>query len=204
MNRYTAAGLDVARRAKRLLKKQSYHEPLLKARVRIDYVFAESVDGEDGDPVKVGGYPATAATSIVPQKFRINKGADARITIDKAQWNDLTERQKDATLDEQLYHLVPIINESTVATDGNDRPRLRLRKYDFRICGFSVIAKEHGEHSQEVIASRALVEHAADVFLPGFEVMAKPLPGQKKAKADGKVVAMPKQQQDAPQQAAAR
>lgn len=180
-NKYTAAGLDVARRAKRLLKKQEYHQPLLKARVRIGFVFV-TTDGEDGAPVKVNGYPALAAASIVPQKFRTGIKEDGRVTIDKEAWDDLTEKQKDALLDHELYHFQPVIDENTVALDGNDRPRLRLRKHDVQMGFFSVIAKAHGEHSQEVIQARALVEHAAETLFPGFEFMAKPLPGQRKTK----------------------
>lgn len=179
-NKYTAAGLDVARRGKRLMKR--WHEGLCKARVRVDYVFV-TTDGEDGCPLKCNGYPAMAVAAAVPQKFRGGLKADARITIDKEAWEELSEKQKDALLDHELHHFEAVIQDGTVGLDGNDRPRLRLRRHDVQLGFFSVIAQRHGEHSQEVIQARALVEHAATVLFPGFEFMAKPLPGQRKKKA---------------------
>lgn len=185
--KYTSAGLDTARRAKRLLKKKAYHESLVKARVRIDIIFAESVDGEEA-PVKANGYPALAAASSVPAKYRGAVKGDGRIVIDKEAWGELTEKQRDALLDHELYHFEAVINEGEIATDGNDRPRLRLRKHDVQLGFFSTIAREHGEHSQEVIQARALVEHARDVFLPGFDVLAKPLPGKRGKKVKGEAI----------------
>jgi hypothetical protein len=181
-NKYFAAGLDVARRAKRLVKK--YHEPLARARVRIDFLFV-TTDGEDGCALKCNGYPAMAVASAIPQKNRVGLKADARIIIDKEAWDELSERQRDALLDHEIQHFEAVMSDDTIALDGNDRPKIRIRKHDVQLGFFSVIAQRHGEHSQEVIQARALVEHARDVFLPGFDVLAKPLPGKRGKKAKG-------------------
>lgn len=178
MNTYKACGLDIARRAKRLVKK--YHDPLARARVRIDFLFV-TTDGEDGCALKCGGYPAMAVASVIPQKNRVGLKADARITIDKEAWDHLSERQRDALLDHELQHFEAVMADDTVALDGNDRPKIRMRKHDVQLGFFSVIAKRHGEHSQEVIQARALIANAAEVFLPGFEIMEKPLPGHRKS-----------------------
>lgn len=180
MNTYKAAGLDIARRAKRLVKK--YHDNLARARVRIDFLFV-TTDGEDGCALKCNGYPALAVASVIPQKNRVGLKADARIIIDKEAWDELTEKQRDALLDHEIQHFEAVMSDDTVALDGNDRPKIRMRKHDVQLGFFSVIAKRHGEHSQEVIQARALVEHAAETLFPGFEFMAKPLPGQRKPKA---------------------
>lgn len=182
MNTYKAAGLDIARRAKRLVKK--YHDNLARARVRIDFLFV-TTDGEDGCALKCHGYPALAVASVIPQKNRVGLKADARIIIDKEAWDELPEKQRDALLDHELQHFEAVMSDDTVALDGNDRPKIRMRKHDVQLGFFSVIAKRHGEHSQEVIQARALVEHAAETLFPGFEFMAKPLPGQRKTKALG-------------------
>lgn len=180
MNTYKAAGLDIARRAKRLVKK--HHDNLAQARVRIDFLFV-TTDGEDGCALKCNGYPALAVASVIPQKNRVGLKADARIIVDKEAWDELTEKQRDALLDHELQHFEAVMSDDTVALDGNDRPKIRMRKHDVQLGFFSVIAKRHGEHSQEVIQARALVEHAAETLFPGFEFMAKPLPGQRKSKA---------------------
>lgn len=177
MNKYTAAGLDIARRGKRLIKR--WHDDLAKARVRVDYLFV-TTDGEDGCALKCNGYPALAVASVIPQKNRVGLKADARIIIDKEAWSEMTEKQRDALLDHEIQHFEAVMSDDTVALDGNDRPKVRMRKHDVQLGFFSVIAKRHGEHSQEVIQARMLVEHTRDTFLPGFEVMAKPLPGQRK------------------------
>lgn len=197
MNKYTAAGLDVARRAKRLRKK--YHPELDKARVRVDFLFV-TTDGEDGCALKCNGYPAMAVASVIPQKNRVGLKADARIIIDKEAWDGLAEKQKDALLDHELYHFQVVMADDTIALDGNDRPKIRIRKHDVQLGFFSAIARRHGEHSQEVIQARALIADAAEVYLPGFEVLAKPAPGTKKATSN--VVRMPKPEQG--QQAAAK
>lgn len=184
MNKYTAAGLDVARSAKKLIKK--YHEGLSKARVRIDFLFV-TTDGEDGCALKCNGYPAAAVASIVPQKYRVATGrkgsgaADARVIIDKDAWTELTDKQKDALLDHEIQHFEVVMEaeSGTIALDGNDRPKLRLRKHDVSIGWFTVVAQRHGEHSGEVMQARAMIENTATIFLPGFEFTAKQTPGQK-------------------------
>lgn len=174
---------------KRLLKK--HHEDLAKSRTRIDAIFV-TTDGEDGAPVKEKGIVSVVSPTIVPARYRGGMKADAVLLIDKEAFDDLPTKQQDAWLDHGLQHLQPVISEDTVATDGNDRPKLRLRAHDVTLGFFSIIAQRHGEHSPEVVACRALVDHAKEVFLPGFDVLAKPLPGKRGRKV--KPLALPEKQ----------
>lgn len=200
MNTHKPAGLDIARRVKRLLKK--HHTDLHKSRARIDALFV-TTDGEDGAPVKEKGIVSIVSPAIIPARYRGGMKADAVLLIDKEGFDELTPKQQDAWLDHGLQHLQPSMKEDTVALDGNDRPKLKLRAHDVTLGFFSVIAQRHGDHSPEVMACKALVEHSKDVFLPGLDIAAKPLPGQKtKPKAlpqgqAGNVIDLPKQTEKA-------
>lgn len=180
MNTHKPAGLDIARRLKRLLKR--HHEDLHKSRARIDAIFV-TTDGEDGAPVKEKGILCIASPVIVPARYRGGMKADAVVLIDKDGFDELTDKQQDAWLDHALQHLQPSMQEDVIATDGNDRPKLKLRAHDVTMGFFSDIAKRWGENSPEVIACRGLVDHSREVFLPGFDVLAKPLPGKRAKKA---------------------
>lgn len=180
MNTHKPAGLDIARRIKRLLNK--HHDDLARSRARIDAIFV-TTDGEDGAPVKEKGIVSVVSPTIVPARYRGGMKADAVLLIDKEAFDELPVKQQDAWLDHGLQHLQPSMKEDTVATDGNERPKLRLRAHDVTLGFFSVIAQRHGDNSPEVMAAKALVEHSKDVFLPGLDISPKPLPGQRKPKA---------------------
>lgn len=193
MNTHKPAGLEVTRRMKRLLKK--HHDDLTKSRARIDAIFV-TTDGDGGNPVRDKDILSIVHPAIVPARYRGGMKADAVLLIDREMWDELTDKQQDAWLDHGLTHLQAVITENTVATDGNDRPKLRLRVHDVTLGFFSSVAKRHGENSPEVMACRAMIENMSSIFLPGFEFTAKPLPGQRKKteKADDKkVVEMPPQ-----------
>jgi len=183
------------KRVKAMRKK--WHPELEKARVRID-VLMVSTDGEDGAAIKANGYPADGLAKILPQEQRGAGTADARILLDAEKYDSLEDKERDALIDHELQHFQVVMKDGVIVLDGNERPKLRMRRHDVQVGWFSVIAERHKEHSAEVQQAKAIVQRAASTYLPGFEFL------DKNAKPAGKVVPMPQQtKQSAPKAQAA-
>lgn len=123
--------------------------------IRIGMLFAFDVDREgnitEKPPIKNQGYPASAKIQIVKLKDRFTKNLDVEILIDGEFWKYADEPTKRAILDHELEHL-----EFTGDRDDLDRPKLKLKKDDFCVWGFTSIIKRHGEAAQELKCFNAL------------------------------------------------
>lgn len=148
MKSYTPASDDVQERALALIKR--YHPDLEQVRIRIDYIFV-STDTDGAAALTHGGYPAQAVVKIIGPKERAMERGDAEIVIDEENWNELTDAQKDALLDHELYHLEVAKNKSKKPKyDSCGRPVLKMRKHDRQFGWFDAIAARHGAASLEV------------------------------------------------------
>ena len=86
-----------------------------------------------------------------------SKRADAEIIVDKYLWDEMTHRQRLALIDHEITHLEFQKDEDGyLKTDDLGRPKLKLRRHDFCIEGFSVIARRYGEDSNELILARSV------------------------------------------------
>lgn len=194
MNTYKIADAEVDKRLRSLRKK---HHPMLdKARVRLEAFFV-TTDGEDGASLRYKGSPTSCKTEILSQVNRVGSKADARILIDKIDWDNATAPQRDAMLDRALTFLKVKQKEETIVLDGNDRPKLELRVPDRVFAWFDVVAARHGEASLEVQEAKQVIDNAT-TYLPGFDFLAR---GEKSGKSN--VVKMPSQNKSEPQAAAA-
>lgn len=143
---------------------RDYHPELIEAGVTIDSLFAFN---DRSEPIKPGGYPALAVIRINTLKNRVKGMADAEITIDGAIWKNMTEPQRRALLDHELYHLiVKRDKESNIETDDIDRPKLKMRKHDYQMGWFRAIAVRHKENSPEVTQAKLLWREDANIFFP--------------------------------------
>lgn len=195
MNTYRIADAKVEKRLRSLRKK---HHPMLdKARVRIEAFFV-TTDGEDGASLRYKGSPTSCKTEILSQVNRVGSKADARILIDKEDWDIASPQQRDAMLDRALTFIKVKQKDEKTVLDGNDRPKLELRVPDRVFAWFDVIAARHGEASLEVQEARQVVTNAT-TYLPGFDFLAH---GEKN-EAKSKVVQMPSQNKTEPQAAVA-
>lgn len=195
VNEYSKAPAAVLKRVTALRKK--YHQELDKARVRLDILMVDT-DAEDGSPLKHQGYPADGIARIICQRDRGAGRGDGEIQIDARRWKAMTAAEQDALLDHELQHFQVCKKDGLVVNDGNGRPKLKMRKHDVQVGWFDIVAKRHGNASAEVQQATALIERAGEVYLPGFDFLAKS--EGKQAKASDKVVKMPSQ---APMAAAA-
>lgn len=129
---------------------KEHHDPLLKAQVTFDLLFAtpeysEKTGMPKSPPVKVGGYPCAAKVRIVSLKDRAKGCADVEIIIDAPLWKSLSDSRRRALMDHELTHL-----EFTGEYDDSMRPKLKLVLHDHQFGWFDVIARRHGDASFEV------------------------------------------------------
>lgn len=151
MKCYSKAPDECAARVAHLLK--LFHPTLVAAQVTFDLL---SVADEEGESCLTHqGYPAAAVVRIVDAKGRTMGRGDAEIVIDEPSYMGMTEPEKDALLDHELYHVELRMGvkkdtqEEFVKLDENGRPKLKLRKHDVQAGWFSEIAKRHGAASLE-------------------------------------------------------
>ena len=134
-----------------------HHPDLTKCRVTIDWLLLEA-DKPEVDPdepqqdlpildesaVKMNRRSVAARVRIVGYSDRAKNNADAEVRIDKERWENMSEQEKEALIDQQLYQIVVRFDkESNVIKDNLGRPKLKIRKPDFRVEGFKEIVKRH-------------------------------------------------------------
>ena len=158
---------DINDIAQVVLRKHESHAPILERKVRIDFLFAfgdrdETTGGLVGPALKHQGVQATGLCRKVNIKDRAKGMGDAEITVDGDWWNETaTPEQQEALLDHELHHIA--------VSDKNDdlgRPVIKLRKHDFQFGWFTIVAQRNGQHAQERIQAKAMMEVAGQFYWP--------------------------------------
>jgi hypothetical protein len=157
---YTKADRETMAFVRATMKK--HHDDLHQHEVSVDVVFAEN---EDGDAVKLHGYPCFAVVKIIPYKRRVKGEADAEITIDREQWNDADEDAREALIDHELTHLTVVKKDGAALYDRHGRPKLRMRLHDKQVGIFLEVIERHGEAAQDTKLVRGLTTACAQLHL---------------------------------------
>lgn len=145
--------------------KEKYHPDLHNNNVTVDAVLA--YNDKTDYPVKLGGYPVLAYTKVTPLKNRVKGFADAEITLDGAAWESLNEAQQVALIDRELYSLALTFDkEGALKIDDAGRPKIKNKKYDYRLSWFREIAIRHGDDSPEVYQAKILWRNDGKTFFP--------------------------------------
>ena len=136
--------------------------------IRLCIFMASNGDKESHEPaVKLHGYPCYATIGIIPYKQRVDKRADAEITIDESKWKDMPETQQRALLDHEITHLEVVRDEDGfLKTDDAGRPKLKMRLHDWQLGGFRVIAQRYGADALDVVEAVAFRDTFGDVAMP--------------------------------------
>lgn len=143
---YTVCPDEIRKLAERIQRRD--HHDQIEAAVSITYLFARN---PEGPPLSFGGYPAAAIFKINSLKDRVAGLTDATISIDEDAWESYSEETRLALLDHELLHGEVCRNKvGAFKYDDANRPKLRIRKHDFQIGGFHMIAKRHGTDAIEV------------------------------------------------------
>jgi hypothetical protein len=164
MKSYTPCGDDVRERALALIRR--FYPDLVEVQIRIDYIYVSN-DAEDTPALTHGGYPAQAVVKILGPKERAMERGDAEIVIDEENWTDLSDAEKDALLDHELYHLEVVKNKlkTRAKRDCCGRPVLKIRKHDRQFGWFDAIARRHGDASAEVIQFKQFEKECGQLYL---------------------------------------
>jgi len=94
-----------------------------------------------------GGVKALGICRKIPLKERALGRGDAEICLDGEWWKDAPEPEQRALLDHELHHIEVKIIEGAMACDDLGRPLLKIRKHDYELGLFTIIAQRHGRHS---------------------------------------------------------
>lgn len=131
-----------------------HYEPLNKAGVSIDLLFAFAEEDSHGNPkgpaLKHHGVPAAGVIKANSVKHRVLGLSDVLLMLDGDRWEELTGAERKALLDHELYHIELEVNDAQEAVvDSAKRPRLKMRAHDFEIGGFHEIVTRHGRAALE-------------------------------------------------------
>lgn len=129
-----------------------HHDELLAEKVTLQAAFTVDIDdeGDESPCLKHHGYPALAKVQITAYVDRVRGIPDAKLTIDRCEWNLMSKSRKEALIDHELTHLTIARDKEGVAKrDDLGRPKLKMRIHDWELTGFASVVERHGEASVE-------------------------------------------------------
>ncbi len=158
---YEKCGDDVDAIVKRVSKK--FHVDLVKAKVTIQCLYARN---DEGHAAKLHGYPCAAVVKKNSLKDRAEGKTDATITIDEVTWNNLSEDEKDALIDHELYHL-EVKRDKVGQFDYDDlgRPKLMMKLHDAQIGIFKAIIERHGRNALDAQIAEKFIDEYGQLLL---------------------------------------
>lgn len=141
MKTYDRAPEPVYARVRNLIER--FHHDLKASEARIDLLFVYADEGQT--PLTLHGYSCQAVVRIIGDKDRVAGRGDAEIVIDRENYDGLSEREKDALLDHELFHLiVKKDRHGIIQVDDHRRPKFTMRKHDIELGWFDMIAQRWG------------------------------------------------------------
>lgn len=137
-----------------------YHNNLFSAEVTLQALFASKTDKEGrlSQALMRSGYPIAGTVKICSTSNRVAGLPDAQLIFDKLSWDQMTDRQRRACIDQQLEKLETAYDdEGELKCDDIGRPKLKVRPFDFEAGGFKAVAERHKEHSLEAMQLEHIV-----------------------------------------------
>lgn len=159
---YTKCADEVHRKITALINQ--HHKELRHVAARVEALNV-TTDREGEPALTLRGYPCYAVVRVTTVRERTAGRGDAEIIIDREAYLKMTEAQREALLDHELYHLEPALDRhDDFKFDTAGRPVLRLRLHDFEVGWFHAIAQRHGEASVEVLQARRLLHRHGQLY----------------------------------------
>jgi hypothetical protein len=152
---------------------EEYHPDLMEAGLKVAILMAHGdSDDDDGPAIVRQGREHEAIIESVPYKWRCLGVADALILIDAAKWEDLTDAERDALLDQRLQMIrIKNTKDGIRAEDDRGRPKLEKRQPDWHLDGYITVAQRHGDAAPEARAARGAFDRGStrQLFMPWVE-----------------------------------
>ena len=129
---------------------EEYHPDLRAAGVTFTVLAAHAKHDKNGEPklptLKLHGTPAAAIVGITSVKDRVAGLGDCRLILDADLWDKLTEAERTALLDHEIFHVQLVLDESGAPTlDDCLRPKLKMRPHDAEVGIFFEVIARHGK-----------------------------------------------------------
>jgi hypothetical protein len=137
---------------------KNWHHELTEAGVRVAVLLAygrrdEETNEITSPAISHGGYPALGLCRINGLRDRVEGKADATLIFDGDQWPGLSDARQLSLADHECQHLELVRDdEGNVKLDDACRPRLKIRKHDLVVGGFTKIVERHGGEANEAVA----------------------------------------------------
>ena len=158
--------------ASQITRQYDTHQPLIDAKVVVDFVFTRADQDDNGDAlgyaIVKNGHRCLGLCRNIPLKDRALGRGDAEVTLDGDWWDGADDRERRALLDHELNHIAIKIDKRGLVTDDLGRPVLQLRKHDIQVGWFKVIAERHGKSSQECKQAADIMDVYGQFLLPGI------------------------------------
>ncbi len=161
-----------------ILFKFETYQPIINAKVTVDYLFAFAERDEAGEKkgpaLKLHGVAALGICRVTNYKDRVKGMADVEISLDGDWWEESSDEEKAALVDHELHHIDLVLDQNgNVKRDDLNRPMITMRKHDSQFGWFAVIAARHGPASQEQQQAKAIVDVYGEYYLPGLAPLIK-------------------------------
>lgn len=159
---------------------KAHHMPFHdhKLNIGIQFVTGE----EETPPIKVQGREMFGKVKFTTEDDRADGAPDVRILLDFTKWERASIDEQNAMLDELLYSFeirMTAGDAPVVITDDAGRPKLKRRRPDLFISGYSDVHKRHGRASCEFSQAKAIVDRFQQLNL---FMLPEPSAFEKKAK----------------------
>jgi len=173
MPTYQRAPQNVEDLALAILEEFEDHAPILKAGVKVDFIFAfADLDEKTGEPINnaitARGFRALGQCRKISLKDRSVGRGDAEIVLDADHWKESGDAERKALLDHELTHIEVKEDERGHLVDDLGRPVLKMRKHDLEVGWFHNVAQRHGLHSCERIQAKQIMDAFGQYYFPGL------------------------------------
>ena len=140
---------------------RAYHPALAEAGVTFALTFTSPAPRHHG-------YPAHAVVRVNSVRDRVEGKADVGLVICEESWEGQTAEERLALMDHELTHLELALDRDTgrPKADEAGRPRLKTRRHDFELGGFTEVVRRHKIAAPEARGYRELHRAWQQTLLP--------------------------------------
>jgi hypothetical protein len=156
--------------ADEILREHESHQQVVSAKVEIDYVFAFADVNDAGVTINNAlthhGSRALGICKKIALKERVLGRGDVEIALDGRWWQEASEAECRAVLDHELHHIEVKVDLNGVCRDDIGRPLIKLRKHDYDVGWFNIIAQRHGTASIEAKQAKQIMDEMGQYYWP--------------------------------------
>jgi hypothetical protein len=125
-----------------------YHPDVVECQLGVQVLFAHPGKNLAKPPLTNAGYSVPGISKWTSLEDRIGGAVDAKIILHPQAWANYSEIEQIGLLERLIYRLeVQRDQAGAIKTDDVGRPLLKLRNYDYLVCGYDCIVHRYGTGS---------------------------------------------------------